>query len=207
MYGAKAYTNSLTELENICKMYTTSYGKARSINVDDIDELTGVTIDALKQKYGDTYGPFENQYTPESWLNNKTKTTVSGILTGYSYSVNSKSADDTLYVTMSNTRAYNMLFDNTEWTTGRIYWIGSIGVSVFSDHVYFGIGMLGVLSDIKCVCTNDLFDSRGSEAPAYAAVCPVVSLNSSVTKDEVLKVSDITESNWNYTGNVNMIVK
>ena len=51
MYGAKSYINSITELNNICKMYTTKYGTARSITQDDVNELTGVTTTESIKKY------------------------------------------------------------------------------------------------------------------------------------------------------------
>lgn len=210
MYGAKSYTNSLAELENICKMYTTSYGKARSITQDDVDALTGVTTTALKQQYnidayygnknlGESYS-YDNQYTPESWLNDKTTTTVSGTVTGYYYSVNSGYESDAPYVTMSNNRAYNMLFNNTEVGSGRYYWLASLGVYDFSGYAYFGPGMLSSESGIASTGTYTMFYSDGGERERYAAVCPVVSLKSDVTKDDVSKAGDKTETNWNYGG-------
>lgn len=210
MYGAKSYTNSLAELENICKMYTTSYGKARSITQDDVDALTGVTTTALKQQYnidayhgnknlGESYS-YDNQYTPESWLNDKTTTTVSGTVTGYYYSVNSGYESDAPYVTMSNNRAYNMLFNNTEVGSGRYYWLASLGVYVYSSFAGFGPGILISVSGIAATGTYVMFDSRGYEYEYFAAVCPVVSLKSDVTKDDVSKAGDKTETNWNYGG-------
>ena len=213
MYGAKSYINSITELNNICKMYTTEYGTARSMTQEDVNELTGVTTtEAIKKynmdaydgykNYGDTYS-YSNQYTPESWLNNKTTTTVSGTVDGYYYTVNSKYADDAPYVTMSNTRAYNMLFKNTDFRYcgsghGRHYWLASLGVRAGSSSARFGPGWLVSYSGVSTACTYGVFYSDGDEYENFAAVCPVVSLESDVKNTEVPKIDDITETDWNY---------
>lgn len=210
MYGAKSYTNSLTELKNICELYTTEYGTARSITQDDVDELTGVTTTALKQQYnldpyyggkniGETYS-FTDQYTPESYLNNKTKTTVSGTVTGYYYSVNGEYKSGAPYVTMSNTRAYNMLFNNTEAGTGRHYWLASLAVNAYSSYASFGPCMAGSVSGVAMPGHDGLFRSDGGKGGDWAGVCPVVSLKSNITKTQVPKISDVTETEWKYGG-------
>ena len=214
MYGAKAYTNSITELTNICKMYTTEYGTARSITLDDVNELTGVTTaETIKEynmaayyenkNYGDTYS-YSSQYTPESWLNNKTTTTVSGTVDGYYYSVNSKFNDDAPYVTMSNTRAYNMLFKNTDYVNGgsgngRHMWLASLGVYAYSSYAYFGLSLLSSYSGVSTTGTYFMLDSFGRERDSFAAVCPVVSLESDVKSTEVSKIDDIKETDWDYS--------
>ena len=214
MYGAKSYTNSITELKNICKMYTTEYGTARSMTQDDVNELTGVTTEeSIKEynmgayygnkNYGDPYS-YSNQYTPESWLNNKTTTTVSGTVDGYFYSVNSKYDDNAPYVTMSNTRAYNMLFNNTDFVyngsgNGRHLWLASLGVRAYSSYARFGPSSLISYSGVSSTGTNRMFYSDGNEYGYFAAVCPVVSLESDVKSTEVPKIDDITETNWNYS--------
>ncbi len=219
MCGAKAYTNSITELENICKMYTTEYGTARSMTQDDVNELTGVTTTELIKKYnveayhgdknyGDTYS-YSNKYTPESWLNNKTTTTVKGTVNGYYYTVNGEYEDDAPYVTMSNTRAYNMLFKNTDVVyngsgNGRHMWLGSLGVvadssNADSSNAFFGLGWLGTDYDITWTGEQCMFRSDGSKRVGFAAVCPVVSLESDVKNTEVPKIDDIIETDWNYS--------
>ena len=218
MYGAKSYKNSITELNNICKMYTTEYGTARSMTQEDVNELTGVTTtESIKKynldssyyggkNYGETYS-FSSQYTPESWLNNKTTTTVSGIVDGYFYSVNGEYIDGDAggndYVTMSNTRAYNMLFKNTDYVydgsvNGRHYWLASLGVYAYSSNAYFGPGSLRSYSGVSTTGTDYMFNSDGYEGDDFAAVCPVVSLESDVKNTEVPKIDDIIEADWNY---------
>lgn len=95
LYGAAGYLNGVEELNNICKLYTTEYGVARSIKQEDIDEITGMTEDNLKEldndyefglHYGDEFGPYENIYTPESWLRGETET-VEGTITVKSYEI------------------------------------------------------------------------------------------------------------------------
>ena len=215
MYGAKSYINSITELNNICKMYTTKYGTARSITQDDVNELTGVTTIELIKKYnldvgpgrkdyGETYS-FSNQYTPEGWLNNTT-TTVNGTANRYYYSVNGKYGDDAPYVTMSNTRAYNMLFKNTDFLyigdgNGRHYWLASSGVNALSCHAHYGIGLLYSNFGISTTGIYLMFGSGGRNDSCFAAVCPVVSLETDIKNTEVPKIDDITENDWNYSMN------
>ena len=72
-------------------------------------------------QYKGTYGPFENQYTPESYLNGKTTTNVGGEVTGYAYMIGNDSLPpeySAMTVNVENTRLRSMLFDNTEAQTG-----------------------------------------------------------------------------------------
>lgn len=208
MFGAKAYTNAITELNNICALCKndTLATKAESVTMNDIDKLTGVTTDALKQQYnldqfygGKNYGElysFENHYTPESWLTS-TKKTVSGTVNGYYYSINSQDGSNP-YVTMSNTRIYNMLFDNVEFGKGKALWLASVGVRADSDYAYFGPATVGEDDGVVVAGTDYVFDSGGGERDDSFAVRPVVSLMSGVTNEQCSKITDKTETTWNY---------
>ena len=167
MYGAKAYINGVEILNNICKMYKendkTGYiSSARSVTQSDVDKAVGLTsIDMIKEKNLDKYDrdnaedgdwkvlgekySYPNQYTPEGWLNGKTQTTVSGEVTAYYYSVNSKVADDAPSVTV-NDRAYKMLFENAEYREGKAYWLASRFVSdITFGRCEFLLGLSGKL--------------------------------------------------------------
>lgn len=111
MYGAEGYVYGETEFNNICKMYKdTKFAiEARSVNMEDIDDITGITTDDKKKNsdinplyfkskpLGNSYS-YENQYTAERWIeigkrdiNNDKMMTVSGNADGYAYPVfNSK---------------------------------------------------------------------------------------------------------------------
>ncbi len=210
LYGAKGYINSEIVLNDLCSMYTTEYGTARSVNQKDVDEITGVTteekikevnIDAYygNKQYGDTYS-FENQYTPQSWLNGKQRTTVSGTVNGYYYSINSKVEDDAPSVTLSNTRIYNMLFNNISVPKEAQYWLASRGVFARSDGAYFGPGLVSTEDGVTSAGTYYLFDSLGGGYGICAGVRPVVSLKSNITENEVPKIADKTEETWDFSG-------
>ena len=140
MYGAKSYTNGVNILNSIGALYKNEYAEeARSVNIDDINQITGITTEDDIKRYnldpqinnGYQYGdPYEyvsdgdnNYYTPESWLNNKTPTTVTGTVDGYFYAINAPTESGFPYesVQLEDTRAYDMLFDNIEYGTGKNY--------------------------------------------------------------------------------------
>ena len=211
MKGAKSYLNAVEQLNKICAICKndTLATKAESVTMDDIDKLTGVTTDALKQQYnldafhgnknyGDAYS-FPNQYTPSSWLTS-TQTTVSGIVDGYYYSINSQDGSNP-YVTMSNTRIYNMLFNNVEFGSGKAYWLASIGVRAYSDYATFGPAGVREGDGVVYAGTFYLFFSYWcDEDDDSFAVRPVVSLRSGVTNAQCSKTTDKTEAEWNYGG-------
>ena len=96
LYGARGYVEGQKELDNIC---ITLYkdlplvASVRSINAEDINELTGVkTEEDIKKynmvysetkQYGEKYSA-EDIYTPESWIENRKINTEENV-TGYSY--------------------------------------------------------------------------------------------------------------------------
>ncbi len=216
MYKAKAYVNGVEILNNICKMYKendkTGYiSSARSVTQSDIDKAVGLTsIDIIKEKdldkyykdknnytwwkvLGETYSILD-RYTPESWLNGKTRTTVSVEVTGYYYSVNSKDKDDAPSVTV-NDRVYKMLFENAEFDTGKAYWLASrlVRGSIFAS---FDLGVAYTQNGISRAGGWTLFTSNGGGVSKCLAVRPVVSLKSNVTNTQVQKITDKTEETW-----------
>ncbi len=218
MYGAKAYKNGVEILTNICKMYKendkTGYiSSARSVTQSDVDKAVGLTsIDMIKEKNLDKYDrdnaedgdwkvlgekySYPNQYTPEGWLNGKTQTTVSGEITAYNYSVNSKVADDAPSVTV-NDRVYKMLFENAEVDTGKAYWLASRSVDSGSSRAIFCLSVASVDDGVSYAGFWYLFLSDVYEIDGCAAVRPVVSLKSNVTNTQVPKIADKTEETWN----------
>lgn len=215
MYGAKAYTKGDTELTRICEEL---YGdieiveEARSVEMKDIDEITGVTTaEKIRQydiwhnvnkfkEYGEEY-ELEG-YTPESWLNGKELTTVGGngaTVDGYAYTINSQMSTGAPYVELKDERSYKMLFNNTEYPGGAQYWLASRGVVADSSDAYFGPGMVATGYGFTIAGTRNVFYSYGYESDNWAAVRPVVILKSEVTTDEVYKIEDPAdgEPEWN----------
>ncbi len=214
MNGAKGYVNSLEQLKNICELYSSELGTGRSVTQKDIGEITGImtkdeinkvnVYSLLGSNYGDPY-EFSDHYTPESWLDGQTRTTVEGELTGYLIPVIPEELDDEVfpYVKLSNKRIYDMLFDNTE-VSGKLYWLASLGVMKGSDFAGFGVGSLignekegfsmGMLS------FGFLFNSKGQGNKVALSVRPVIALKSSVSSDDIQKIPDKMEERWNYVG-------
>ena len=214
LYGAKAYENGKTILDNICELYKTKdktgyISSARSVNQKDIDKVVGLnSIDeinnvnvSLDTPIGTEYN-FPDHYTPSSWLNGKTKTLVSGKVDGYAYTVNSKMDENAPSATV-NDRIFKMLFENTEYdfekptTGGRRYWLASRSVGSYSDFAGFCLGAAHARGGVSYAGSYDVFFSHGFERYLDFAVRPVVFLKSSVTNSQVQKITDKTEDTWN----------
>ncbi len=217
LYGAKAYENGKTILDNICELYKTKdktgyISSARSINQKDIDKIVGLkSIAEIKnvnlvayqgnKNIGEEYS-FPDHYTPSSWLNGKTKTLVSGKVDGYGYTVNSKMGEGAPSVTV-NDRIFKMLFENTEidfekpTTGGRRYWLASRSVCSYSGNAFFCLGAAYSYVGVSYAGSSYMFYSGGSEFYYGFAVRPVVSLKSNVTNSQVPKITDKTETTWN----------
>ena len=217
LYGAKAYENGETILDNICELYKTKdktgyISSARSVNQKDIDKVVGLnSIAEIKnvnlvayqgnKNIGEEYS-FSDRYTPSSWLNGKTKTLVSGKVDGYGYTVNSKMDENAPSVTV-NDRIFKMLFENTEYdfekptTGGRRYWLASRSVGSDSDGAGFCLGSAFTGGGVSCAGSYIMFYSNGGEDFNGFAVRPVVSLKSNVTNSQVPKITDKTETTWN----------
>lgn len=210
MYGAQSYVTGVDELNNICALYKNDLAvRARSVNIDDVNAITGVTTeDKIKEvnldaysggkQYGETYS-FTDQYTPESWLNNKTKTTVSGTVDGYYYAVNAPSeAGVPASASVSDTTAYNLLFNNVEYGSGACYWLASRGVRAYSGRAGFGPGAVSTDDGVTFAGTYYMFYSSGDELDVSFAVRPVVVLGSDVTESDIQVIEAQTETTWNY---------
>ena len=215
LYGAKAYENGETILDNICELYKTKdktgyISSARSVNQKDIDKVVGLnSIDEIKnvnidayygnKNIGEEYN-FPDHYTPSSWLNGKKTTSVKGEVDGYYYSVNPKVADDAPSVTV-NDRIFKMLFENTDYTSstkgGRRYWLASRSVGSDSDYAGFCLGAAYARDGVSRAGSYYVFYSDGIGDDYGFAVRPVVSLKSSVTNSQVQKITDKTEDTWN----------
>ena len=206
LYGAKAYENGETILDNICELYKTKdktgyISSARSVNQKDIDKVVGLnSIDEINNvnlatPIGTEYN-FPDHYTPSSWL----KTLVSGKSEGYYYTVNSKVGEGAPSVTV-NDRIFKMLFENTDYTSptkgGRRYWLASRSVGSRSGYAYFCLGTAYTVGGVSRAGSYDMFISVGHEEYDGFAVRPVVSLKSSVTSTQVQKITDKTEDTWN----------
>ncbi len=212
MYGANAYEYGMTELDNIAGIFKNEYAQEiRSVTIEDINEAVGIKKEDItrvnldynpeygEKQYGESY-KFDNQYTPESWLNNKQQTTVSGEVDGYYYSINDEEEPT---VKVVNKTLSDMLFDNVEYldngVSGANYWLASRGVCAYSDYAYFGIGSVSTFEGIACAGTYGMFNSDyGGEGCVGFAVRPVVILKSDLTAKDLQKINQIEEERWTY---------
>ena len=217
LQGAEGYLYGPDAMDKVSEMYlNTEYAKtARSVTMDDVNEITGVTTaEKIKEvslnpvlnskQYGDTYS-YPNQYTPELWLQigkkeDSTKaTTVSGTVNGYSYSINSKVDESAPSVTVANTRVADMMFKDVEIDTGKMYWLASRGVLPFSDSAFFGPGyVLTQTGYTLCSNFSRMYLPNGFGTDLSKAVRPVVILKSDVMATAVPKIADQAPT-WTYT--------
>lgn len=213
--GAEGYLHGPTVMNKISAMYlnSTYATKARSVTMDDVNEITGVTTaEKIKEvnlypvlnskQYGDTYS-YPNQYTPELWLQigkkeDSTKaTTVSGTVNGYSYSINSKINESAPSVTVTNTRVADMMFKDVEYQTGKAYWLASQGVLANDRCAIYGPNIVSFSDGVTFSGTCSL-DSPGSYGDSLGfAVRPVVILKPDVMATDVVKIED-QSSTWTY---------
>ena len=211
--GAESYVYGPTAMNKIGEMYlnSTYATKARSVTMNDIDEITGITTEAKIKEvdilgYGTEYN-FDKHYTPELWLQigkkkDETKAiTVKGTSTAYAYTINN-AEEPTVKIT--NTRVHDMLFKdveldtNTGLATGKPYWLASRAVNADSSRAYFGPGVVNSGDgNTVAVFGYDLFDSTGVEDDGGLAVRPVVILKSDVMATDVAKIAD-QASTWTY---------
>lgn len=222
MYGAGACLTesngnlkSVNILNDICSVYKNENAlEARSINIDDINSITGITtaekikeanLDARSsgnKQYGDEYS-YSNQWTPESYLEGK-KVTVSGISTGYYYSINS--ATDETQPKVTDSVLYDLLFGDIG-TNAAYYWLSSSGIYGDAGGAAYGPGVVEDDGGLAHVKIRYLFYSQGASQRALGyAVRPVVILNPEVTEYNV-PITNQTEikEEWNYISNPNAV--
>ena len=207
--GAYGYVNCKTILNNISGIYSTSLGTAESLTAEEINRLIGVTVDYTNKKVyansdpsvnidgykvlGNQYTYKASDYTPESYINNKTNATAgkqTDPATAYSYQWGNLTIDGTLK---------NMLFSGTtsDANYAKSYWLASSGVRADSSNAGFGPGNVhgGYVAS-----ADGLFYSRGPWGAGGLAVRPVVYLNSEITVED-LHVIDGQEDNWSAYSN------
>ena len=217
MYGAQAYVTGYLVPEQISNDL---YGKepyvkkARSVKIEDINELVGINgADDIKEynalpvmnegmlQYGENYNVYG--YTPESYLASEAQKDISDTVSGYAYIVSPEEIPEipAKYKIMNNQRIYNMLFNDTELGTGGAYWLSSRGVAAYPGLARFGPGAVYTDEGVSLAGSyGGTFNSNGGEYGYDVAVRPVVCLESDVLEAEVPKIADKTENPWGGTG-------
>ena len=211
MKGAYAYVNCETMLNNICAIYSTDLGTARSMTIEDINKACGVKVenntvylesDTSKTNIdegkvlGQTYTYTASDYTPESYIDGKKHVTADEEpATGTAYWYDITSMKDKK-VEGGDVTLGSLLFDKItdDDNYAKAYWLASPGVFVDSSRAGFGPGRVGGIAGAG----NVNFDSGGYWFANRCAVRPVVSLKSDVTTAQVKKSANqgITEGAW-----------
>ena len=221
MQGAESYINCVSTLNKVCSIYSSNLGEARSITVDDINRVVGITVadnkvyktnDSSKTNIdvvkclGDSYTYRSGNYAPENYMNDVYRTSVTRKKVGDQENYNSYGYEyDNLGV---NQRIYNMLFAGTNSSSNyaKSYWLASPGSFNGGSGAGFGPG---VVDGGGVVCgSNGLFVSNGRWYAGRVAVRPVVVLKSDVTIDDVPKSANQTEKedNWSQYNNNDTVV-
>ncbi len=200
MKGAIGYLYAEQELNEICKIYgygtgantskifnyvtgdtiegttigTIAGSGARSINVDDVNKICGVTPStALTGSYG------KAPYTKSIYY------PTTSTSTGYSKSATSRTDVHTTYnykasnYLLNTTEAYKILFRNTENSSNTYYWMASRCESSFSDYTYFRV-RFEYDGDVSSGDLGIGFGSTFMENPWGLGVRPIVYLKSSL---------------------------
>ena len=207
--GAYSYVNCKQILNNISGIYSTSLGTAQSLTAEEINRLIGVTVDYANKKVyansdpntnidrggvlGNQYTYKETDYTPESYINNKTHATAgtqTDPATAYYYQWGNLTINDTLKT---------ILFDGTtsDANFAKSYWLASPAVGARSDVAYFGPGIVG---NGGVFAGGGLFNSYGHWYAGSFGVRPVVYLESNITVEDLHKI-DGQEEDWSAYSN------
>ena len=208
MKGAYSYVNCETMLNNICAIYSTDLGTARSMTIEDINKACGVKVenntvylesDTSKTNIdggkvlGQTYTYTASDYTPVSYIDGKKNATAGEPVTATAYYYDITSMTGTK---IGNTTLGSLLFDKTtrDGNYAKAYWLASPGVRVYSSIASFGPGFV----DGGAGSGRTNFNSDGHWYANGSAVRPVVSLKSDVTTAQVKKSANqgITEDAW-----------
>ena len=207
--GAYSYVNCKQILNNISGIYSTSLGKAESLTAEEINRLIGVTVDYTNKKVyansdpntnidkwgvlGNQYTYKETDYTPESYINNKTNATAgtqTDPATAYYYQWGNLTIEDTLKTILFNGTTRDANF-------AKSYWLASPAVNAYSGVAYFGPG---VVFDGSVGAGNGLFRSNGYWYAYSFGVRPVVYLESNITVEDLHKI-DGQEEDWSAYSN------
>ena len=207
--GAKGYINSKKVLNNISGIYSTNLGTAQSITAEEINRLIGVTVDYKNKKVyansnpntnldilqvlGNQYTYKAGDYTPQGYVNNKTKATEgtkTSPATAYIYEWSGLKIDATLQ---------NMLFDKTTKAdkNAKSYWLASPSVGADSNGAFFDPGSV---VNGKVQVAGTLFFSYDAWCANCYAVRPIVYLNSNITIEDLYKING-QEEDWSAYNN------
>ena len=212
--GAYGYVNCKKILNDISGIYSTNLGTAQSLTAEEINRLIGVTVDYTNKKVYANSDPSTNidsgkvlgkqytykatDYTPESYINNKTNATKgeqTDPVTAYWYQWGDLTINGILKT---------ILFDGTtsDANFSKSYWLASPVIVAYPDYADFGLGdVYGNYVDAG----RGLFFSHSRWLASCFGVRPVVYLESNITVED-LHTIDGQEENWSEYSNSNTLI-
>lgn len=109
-------------------------------------------------------------------------------------------ANNPALTTATDQRLYNLLFDNIEYKTGKMYWLASRCTYAIPSIADFYVRCVMTIEGSDTVLGMPLLRSDGNKLNGSFAVRPVVVLKSDVTEDSIHKIEDQIEERWEYEG-------
>ena len=191
--GATGWNNSINIINDTCKsIYSKEgVGEARSINVEDINTISGYTPTTGSTYQASNYG--SNNYFPLEYLKEK----------GISENTFTNTDKTNGYRTNTTIRVTNTDYsykpeEQTEYTAsagliniGTTYWLASRCVSARSGYANFCVHCVDSRGRVS---SSDLWWSENEARPSYVRLRPVVTLMSNVQleKDEIATTAEKT---------------
>ena len=226
LQGARGYLSAESTLNEICGLYHNSAlaQETRSIKIEDINRaLGGVTVDyeqgtvtldgdSSKTNIGETtsYSSYTYQSgdrSPESYPAQVASEEIGTEIqaNAYNYNICEEYEDildynylQSLGTTLSE-EGYNMLFEGTieNANYAKAYWLASNGCYSYESNAGWGIGVVtrGQVENARVMHQN-----IGRWGSFGFAVRPLVVLNSDVTVEQIHKIPDQSEQEWNTEG-------
>ena len=187
LYGEKGFVNAETVLKSLCStLYTSSYGEARSINVDDINVLTGYTPEATT-RYTYTSGKFWDKASNTF----KTATAADPVTVERSYYSYTVVETMPLYDTLIQ-ESTTYTGDYSETNYPLFYWLGSRSAGAGGDGAGFYVRTV-VSGDVNYGALVDAHaDGRFDEHELACGARPVVTLKYNIQIEETTATGGVT---------------
>lgn len=182
--GQNGFLNAETVLKNLCEtLYNSDYGTARSIKVEDINNLTGYDPATSATDYNKPYtytagGPFWDKTTNTFKPVNSTVTVNND---DYYYTVDENiPLYDTLIAESKIAESKEETFQGGKTNFTKFYWLGSRCVDASDSRASFILRFVGS-GVVACWNLFDAFVEGDPYENGYScAVRPIVTLNSGI---------------------------
>ena len=202
--GAKGYINGPSILNGICEeLYSsTIYGKARSINIDDLNYALGYEARGGFYYNSSAWKQLNNFTTSIGSIKNYTRNSTPDGRPLNDYKATSYFFDIEGRTLKNPSTGVTKIVDQNlvNIIANEAYWLASQGNLCSNDFVTFGTGYVSPSASKTRVWGNyDLFNSDGVEKSLGISFVPIVKLNSlvpdKITEEDIEK--EETEHDWN----------